>query len=299
MNNIPDFSGLQGSFTIQDSTIAKLQTGRLALLDADRVKYVVAHRIYKIKKENELAGRDDIYLSEPLYVTETRKWVEEWLSKIDDTIVFCFSDTTSNNFRSKIVSEKEYKGSRKGKVDPYDYPGKYEDMKGAMLWIIENYNSLIADELEADDIVSILQDQDNTYIISNDKDLKQVVGYHYDETINNIVNISPKEALLHLVRQMITGDSTDDIVGIPRKGPKYADKFLEKHKDSNIKYLLQYVLEEYQLAYNSITKGAEAFAENLMLIKMKSDRGDYFKKKYAHLFDKKQMLLSKIKENQE
>lgn len=292
-NNI---EGLQGSFTAENLGVAKLKTGRLALLDADRVKYIVPDRIYKIKAENEMKGIHDIYNKEPLVITETKKWVEDWLLRIDDPIVFCFSDSTQNVFRSSLVSERKYKGNRKRDSTYRHYEGKEDDMYNSAKYIMENYTSLIVDGLEADDIVSALQDKENTYIISNDKDLKQIPGYHFDENTNQIHYIDEMEAMKHLVFQMIKGDTTDNIQGIPKKGEKYAEQFLEK---VNPKFYLPYLLREYQVAYNSLTKGAEAFAENLMLIKMKSDRGDWFKEKYAHMFDVKQMLINKIKQSQE
>lgn len=287
---------LEGSFTSENLQATKLKTGRLALLDADRVKYIVVDRIYKIKEENKFKGIADIYQKEPLVITETRKWVEEWLSKIDDPILFCFSDSTKNNFRSQICFEKEYKGSRKDKTDYRDYEGKYDDMLAAANFIIENYNSLICSGFEADDIVSFLQDDENTYIISNDKDLKQVSGYHYDESKNEIYYIDPKQALLHLAKQLIQGDSTDDIKGIPGRGEKYAEKFIQ-NLNVPMRYIMHAVLQEYQNAYNSITKGTEAFCENYFLLKMKTDRGDYFRSKHQNAFDIKEMLLNKIREN--
>ena len=297
MNNQENsLENLQGSFTPEDLGIAKLNTGRLALLDADRVKYIVPDRIYKIKAENEAKGIHDIYMKEELVVTETRKWVEEWLMKIDDPILFCFSDSTDNVFRSHLVSEKKYKGNRKRDSNYRYYEGKEDDMYNSAKFIMNNYPSLIVDGLEADDIVSALQDKDWTYIVSNDKDLKQIPGYHFNESTNNIEVVSEIDAMKHLVRQMIKGDTTDNIGGIPKRGDKYADSFIEK---VDPKFYLPYLLREYQIAFNSLTRGAEAFAENLMLIKMKTDRGDYFKEKYAHMFDVKEMLVNKIKQSQE
>ena len=145
-----NFNELQGSFTAEDLSVAKLFTGRLALLDADRIKYLVPDRIWKIKQENEMKGVSDVFLKEELVITEARNWVQDWLMKIDDPILFCFSDNSKDVFRSHVVSEKKYKGNRKKDPNYRFYEGKDEDMFKSAEFVIKNYNSLLIDGLEAD-----------------------------------------------------------------------------------------------------------------------------------------------------
>lgn len=284
------------NFTIEDISIAKLRTGRLALFDADRVKYIVVDRIWKRLKENEMKGISDVYMKEPLVVTITKEWIAEFTDRVDDPVIFCFSDKPYNTYRSKVAFEKEYKGNRKDKADYREYEGKQQDMIEAAKYVIDNYNSLILDGLEADDIVSFLQDKDNTYIVSVDKDLKQIPGYHYNFETNTIEEVTELDALKFLCKQLIMGDTTDNIQGIPGIGPKKAEEFIN-NPNFNPRFCFQQILNEYQLKIGSMTKGLEAFCENFMLIKMKTDRGTHFKSKYKEAYDLKEFLLNRLKEN--
>lgn len=267
----------------------KLDTGRIALIDADYVKYIVASKIYKDLQQKQLNGQIDIFIKEDPAIHYTKEWVSNFFSKIKDPIIFCFSGKSYNTFRANVAFEREYKGNRK--KDYSDYPGKLEDMMKAAKYIIENYTSLIYDDLEADDIVSFLQDYDNTYIVSNDKDLKQVPGWHYNFSTNNISEITNEMAIYNLCYQLIIGDTTDSIVGLKGKGEKFAIDFLSKLKPT------QYIGETmklYQKEYG-LFKGTDYFAEVWMLVKMRENRGENFIKKYKGAFDTKEMLLLELK----
>lgn len=281
---------LVGSFTQESIGPAKLNTGRIALIDADRVKHLVAAKIAKdIAKVNR--GELQLFLKEDPVIKYTKQYISDFLIKIEDPMVFCFSAPSSQTFRNAIAFEKKYKGNRK---HGDTYPEKIADMHQAMKYIMDNYVTLITDDLEADDIVAMLQDDDNTYIVSNDKDLKTVPGYHYNFSTNLIDLITPLDALRILAKQLLTGDSGDNIPGIPGCGPVMADKIL-----SNVRKPSEYiatVLHAYQMKFG-IFKGADMFAENWMLVKMRENRGLHFKSKYERLFDTKEMLLIEIQKS--
>jgi hypothetical protein len=284
------------NFTLEDVGVTRLKTNRLALYDADRVKFIIPDRIWKRKKENEIKGISDIYMEEPLVITETKAWIQEITSQIEDPILFCFSDKPYNVYRSKVAFEKEYKGNRKEKKEYREYEGKAEDAIAAAKYVIENCNSVFAEGLEADDILSFLQDKDNTYIISNDKDLKQIPGYHFNQEILGLEEVTEMDALKMLCMQLLKGDPTDNIQGIDKIGDKKALAFVNS-PNFNPALCFQQIMYEYQKAHKSKTKGVEAFCENFMLIKMKTDRGAYFKSKYQHVYDLKEYLLNQMREN--
>ena len=86
-------------------------------------------------------------------------------------------------------------------------------MTKSVEYIMNNYNSLLFNDLEADDVICMLQDK-NTYIISDDKDLKQIPGYHFDYSTNSLYEITNEQAIYNLASQLIKGDSTDNILGL-------------------------------------------------------------------------------------
>jgi len=102
---------------------------------------------------------------------------------------------------------------------------------------------LIIDDVEADDVIGTLATQASeqglmTYISSGDKDLAQLVDDHVRlvNTMNNTVldrdgvvekyGVAPSSIIDYLA---LMGDSSDNIPGVPKVGPKTAVKWLAEH----------------------------------------------------------------------
>lgn len=273
-----------------------LKTGRIALLDADYVKYSVTSRIKKEMDE----GTAHIY--EDIVVTLTKEWLYRWNELIEDPIIFCFSGKSQDTFRYKVGFEKEYKGNRKSREELYE--GENVDRYKIVKYIMDNNPSLLFHDLEADDIVSALQDDDNTYIISQDKDLKQVPGMHYHWGDGDLIKRTPESCVLFLARQLLMGDSGDNIPGIYRLGEKKAYKIIDPYIE-NPKYALykafEYYIEHFGRKVSKeegggMINGIDAFVESWNLIRLRSNRGSFFKQKYAQMFDLKDSLILRIKE---
>jgi len=66
----------------------------------------------------------------------------------------------------------------------------------------------------------------NSIIVSIDKDLNQVCGYHYNSTKDKVYYISEAEGIRWFYEQLLQGDSADNIPGLPGIGPKTATKML-------------------------------------------------------------------------
>jgi 5'-3' exonuclease len=124
--------------------------------------------------------------------------------------------TGKDNFREKIATIREYKGQRKLKPKPVHYKALRE-------YMIQHWGATVVDGYEADDALameahSLEYDPDRVCIISVDKDLKTVPGLLYSPKRKEAFLLSQKEALLYFYRQMITGDSSDNIVGVYKAG---------------------------------------------------------------------------------
>jgi len=130
--------------------------------------------------------------------------------------------TGKNNFRKNIAKTKPYKGNRKDMVIP-------EHLDALKEYLVETWGCEVVNGLEADDALGICQTQmDDTIICSIDKDLLQIVGLHYNWNNNSVTNVSEDDAWHKLYQQTLSGDSTDNIVGIPRVGEKKAIKILSE-----------------------------------------------------------------------
>lgn len=123
------------------------------------------------------------------------------------------------NFRLDIAKQEPYKGNRDpntGRPFHYDTVGDY---------IRNNHPCVIVDDMEADDWLGIEQrkDPENTIICSRDKDLGTVFGWHYrwacgDRQPERLPHwISEYKAKEFFFHQLLTGDSTDNIMGCGKR----------------------------------------------------------------------------------
>ncbi|MFZ1786726.1 MAG: hypothetical protein WAT92_00380 [Saprospiraceae bacterium] len=114
-------------------------------------------------------------------------------------------------------------------------------------YLLESEFSCHSNEWEADDLIydrAKELGQNECIILSIDKDLKQIPGMHFsfykkpskelDQNGNRIQNpmkgfftVSKEESNYNLWLSMLTGDSTDNIKGIPGIGPKKAANIID------------------------------------------------------------------------
>lgn len=117
----------------------------------------------------------------------------------------------------------EYKKNR----DVTHRPHWYKQLQAEL--INSHPNMICFDGLEADDYLAILSTKyADSIICSKDKDLDQVPGLHYNwsktKVDKGVYEVSEVEGHRTLFKQIITGDSTDNIPGIFRLFGKKATK---------------------------------------------------------------------------
>jgi 5'-3' exonuclease len=88
---------------------------------------------------------------------------------------------------------------------------------------------------EADDLLRIWAEEcrkvDEDYIVCTiDKDLKMIPGKFFNMKHRELIEISEEEALRHYYEQLLKGDPTDDIPGLPKIGDVKAKKLLSGSK---------------------------------------------------------------------
>lgn len=153
--------------------------------------------------------------------------------------------TADNNFRREIYPL--YKANRK--------QPKPRFLQYAKDYLIQEWNAIIMDELEADDCLAIMAGED-TVICSIDKDLQQVAGWHYNFVTDKLFEVDEVQAEFNFWKQMITGDTADNIPGIPKMGNVKATKFLQDIEsfawEDEVKALYERVLsvDHYDVYYH-------------------------------------------------
>ncbi len=264
-----------------EEIIKKKRFDKIALIDADRFKYLATSRMYySIMNE----GKEH---SKTLITEIIQDVLKDYVFNRFEAkqYVFCFSAPSKNVFRNSLTQEKKYKGNREDREDKNYYPEKYEDMAFVYHYVKERYHSLFFEDLEADDIISIFQDE-NTFVFSNDKDLKQIPGFHFDENLSILTYITKEEAFRFLMKQVLTGDTTDNIPGLKLIGEIKAEKIIQEKKDYELFFT---VIKKYIDKYGLIN-GIDAFFEMYGLVNLKKNRGDYLKKRYKEIFQLKEIL---------
>lgn len=128
--------------------------------------------------------------------------------------------TGRGNFRDAIAETKGYKANRKDKEKPVHYALMRDTL-------ISKYDADVVDHEEADDAMGYAQMRmTGTCICSIDKDMNQIPGRHFDWGKELRYTVSPPDALYFFHHQLLTGDATDNIPGVPGLGEKKATKLL-------------------------------------------------------------------------
>lgn len=134
-------------------------------------------------------------------------------------LFFCLSD--KENFRKKVLPT--YKLHRAGKRKPVGYAALLD-------WLVDTFTTKCRSTLEADDVIGIMATHPEPIgipiIVSGDKDLKSIPGYHYNFLRDDFFFVTEKEADRNFYTQALTGDKTDGYDGCPGVGPKTAERLL-------------------------------------------------------------------------
>ena len=181
--------------------------------------------IYSRREGEDYELWSERQLEPPSHAFQNINTLMESIQTATDTNDFCttmyLSSSSKDNFRYDVATTRPYKGNR----DAAHRPTHEEAIRA---YIIENWDTRIADGEEADDLLGIAQtkDPEGTILISIDKDLNQIPGLKYNFVDDRIYTITPEQGDYNFYMQLLTGDTTDNIPGLPGIGPGKAAKAL-------------------------------------------------------------------------
>jgi len=162
---------------------------------------------------------------------------------------------SQDNFRKKIHPEYKLQKARatsNKKRAPY-----IDELR---FWAVDVFDAHYCQGYEADDAIGVWATklgEDNYVVVTVDKDLDMIPGYHLDpKTEVNAKrrwHVNEEQADIFFWKQMLTGDSIDNIPGIEGIGPIKAGKILsglttpQEHKEVVVsKYGLKYGNEGFK-----------------------------------------------------
>ena len=146
-------------------------------------------------------------------------WIEPvWA---DEKIIYCAG---KDNFRYNLCPQ--YKSNRK------DPPEKAKFFRPLIQLLIDKELAIPSNGMEADDMVRIKATEcanewlDFT-VVHIDKDLDCIPGKHFNPKREEFYEIDEDTADLLYWTQMLKGDPTDNLPGLPKIGPKKAEAMLK------------------------------------------------------------------------
>lgn len=156
-----------------------------------------------------------------------------------------------SNFRKEI--NPEYKAHRTQE--------KPIHLEVCNKFLMDEWSATVTDGYEADDALGCEQNE-NTIICSLDKDLLMIEGKHYSWPIvrkgkiirdHSIVDVTYEEGIKHFYKQMLIGDTADNIVGVKGIGKVGASKIIDSLENEK---------EMYNVVCNLYTKSSISTINN-------------------------------------
>lgn len=174
------------------------------------------------------------------------------------------------NFRAGLATLRPYKGNRDPDHKPVHGPKIKEFMH-------KRYDVTVSEDEEADDVVAYshyamyLEDPYSSVIVSVDKDLDMIPGLHYNFVKELLYFVSEDEADFNFMCQLLEGDATDNIQGIPGMGPKKSQAALN---DLTVEERWQKIRALYVQAYEDDWR--DALIENGQLLWIRREPGQFW-----------------------
>ena len=192
----------------------------------------------------------------PLLASRISQQLENIVEKAGCTEYELFL-TGGGNFREAIATIKPYKGNR-----PSEKPYHYQRIRD---YLIKFRGATLVEGMEADDTVSIEQWKDyhsevrqgwypeevlGTVLCSIDKDLDMVPGWHYNWIKDEKYWIDEVSGLRNFYKQLLTGDTVDNIPGLFGVGKSSA--LVKRINDLDLELdMYSQVVEQYEKRFGS------------------------------------------------
>jgi hypothetical protein len=225
---------------------------KVALIDGDAIIYILAWQFKDQVPHGD--GYDNMLMTVDQFITGIQSATEcnHYLGALGHQEVPCF--------RYEIAKYKPYKATRRDKDEWVLLWEPVIRQRLADVWKFITYP-----KLEADDIISIAAEWykttgSNFVVCSPDKDLRQIAGRHFDYKKTEFHEISPLQAQYNFAYQMLVGDDSDNVAGLPGIGEKKATAALDE-VDTTVEFYEQRVRNMYNKYFGNYY-GNVIFEEN-------------------------------------
>jgi len=220
-----------------------------ALIDGDILVYRVA---FASQEENAAIAK-----------ARMSAFVEELVTPSDISSIEGYL-TGKGNYRNEVAVTATYKGNRKDVAKPVHYQFLRD-------YLEKEWGFLMVTGQEADDAIGIkaYTMDDNDYIIMTiDKDLDMIKGWHYNFVKKEKYFVKEEDTMRTFYKQVLTGDRTDNIEGLKGIGPVKAERIL---KECNTE------IEMYEAVLKAYEGNEERVLENGQLLWIRREANQMWK----------------------
>jgi hypothetical protein len=212
-----------------------------ALIDSDLIAYRIA---FACKNESVTTACRTV----DKYVTDVLLSVDHDDRFYDDWQLYL---TGSNNYRLDIAKTAVYKGNRVAPKPPHH--------KELRQHLVSAWGATIFEGIEADDAIATDATKigDSCIMASVDKDFDQIEGWHYNFVKKKHYYVDKLSGLRFFYRQIVMGDSADNIIGIDGIGPKRSEEMFKDVEDEK---------EFYRICVEAYEGNEDRVIENARLL---------------------------------
>jgi len=225
----------------------------ITFVDGDSIAYAAGYTEHPAQMEMAVDS----------YIADIRS-----ATQCDKMVGFVENPDGKCNFRKWVAMTKPYKGNRAGKEKP-------PFMVDAKRYMKQRHGFQFVSHCESEDAASISANAhglEHSIIAAIDKDVHQVGGRFYDYRKKEWLVFTEEQADRLLYKQILTGDSVDNIPGIPKCGPVKAEKCLTREDvDSSLSMAMLVAL-----AYKEAGLSYAYLLEQARLIYILRKRGEVF-----------------------
>lgn len=249
---------------IQLNDTEALKNSRVAIIDADSIPHIISYNHRDRDDVDAVLANVDDFLTSIMKSVQARLYIGVLSYKAVNGI-------QEQNFRHAVAVTQPYKGNRGEKPEWYQKWAPYMEAH-----MIEKWGFVrVPYDTEADDLVVALHQQlakvegCTPILCHNDKDTRQSEGQLYNFRTNLPEFITHEASHYNLFYQVLMGDKTDNIPGLPGCGKVGAEKILTIETADSDNYPVVTLYAYIQKL--GIDKGIQSFYENYMLCKMRDD----------------------------
>lgn len=194
--------------------------------------------------------------------------MELLIEKFNENYRLYLQDDTIKTYRYRLATILPYKGTR--------FAPKPKYHREIREYLFDVWKAIPVRHIETDDAVALEQFDNtdkSTVIVSQDKDLKMIPGWHFDPVQERLYYQTLRDANNFLFWQMLVGDKADNIPGIKGVGVKRANDLMARC-EGNTDLIREEVKKLYQRDYGTNWESAYHEVGSLLWILRKPEEQD-------------------------